>query len=72
MSGENRWSSWKEARSITPVSASGRRRSSGSASTSPHGVPEEAAMVHPLTSYDPSIRGEIVYPPAFDVVNQDR
>jgi hypothetical protein len=32
----------------------------------------EAAMVHPLRSYDTSIRGEIVYPPAFDVVNQDR
>ncbi len=38
----------------------------------PEGVPHEAAMAHPLTSYDPSIRGEIVYPPAFDVVNQDR
>jgi putative acetyltransferase len=38
----------------------------------PDGVPDEAAMVHPLTSYDPSVRGEIVYPAAFDVVNQDR
>ena len=38
----------------------------------PEGVPHEAAMAHPLTSYDSSLRGEIVYPPAFDVVNQDR
>ena len=38
----------------------------------PDGVPEEAAMVHPLTSYGPSVRGEVVYPPAFDLVNQDR
>ena len=38
----------------------------------PDWAPEEAAMVHPLTSYDPSMRGEVVYPPAFDVVTQDR
>lgn len=38
----------------------------------PDGVPEEAAMVHPLTSYDPSVRGVVAYPPAFDRVNQDR
>ena len=38
----------------------------------PDWAPEEAAMVHPLTSYEPSVRGAVAYPPAFDVVNQDR
>jgi len=38
----------------------------------PDWAPEEAAMVHPLTGYDSSVRGEVVYPPAFDLVTQDR
>ena len=36
--------------------------------TTPHDVPDEVWMVLPLPAYDPSIRGEIVYPPAFDGV----
>lgn len=31
-------------------------------------VPDEVFMVLPLTAYDPSLRGTIVYPPAFDEV----
>lgn len=38
----------------------------------PDWAPEEAGMVHPLSSYDPQVKGEVVYPPAFDLVNQDR
>lgn len=34
----------------------------------PGPIPDEAFMVKLLTSYDPSIRGRVVYPPAFDVV----
>jgi putative acetyltransferase len=36
--------------------------------TTPYDVPDEVWMVLPLPRYDPSIRGEIVYPPAFDSV----
>jgi putative acetyltransferase len=35
-------------------------------------APPEAAMVHPLSRYRPEIRGTVVYPPAFDQVNEDR
>jgi putative acetyltransferase len=38
----------------------------------PDWAPDEAGMVRPLSAYDPSIRGKIVYPPAFDVVAGDR
>ena len=34
--------------------------------TTPYDVPDEVWMVLPLPAYDPSIRGEIVYPSAFD------
>jgi putative acetyltransferase len=45
----------------------------------PHGIridlpewaPPEAAQVMRLASYDPSIRGKIVYPPAFDDVTPE-
>jgi len=36
----------------------------------PDWAPPEAAQVIRLTSYDPSIRGRVVYPPAFDVVGE--
>jgi putative acetyltransferase len=36
--------------------------------TTPYDVPDEVWMVLPLPGYDPGIRGEIVYPPAFDSV----
>jgi putative acetyltransferase len=38
----------------------------------PAWAPEAAAMVYPLSNYSPEIRGTVVYPPAFDRVNQDR
>jgi putative acetyltransferase len=38
----------------------------------PDWAPEEAAMVKALTSYRSEIKGKVVYPPAFDVVNVDR
>lgn len=36
--------------------------------TLPSWAPAEAAQVLRLTSYDPSLRGRVVYPPAFDIV----
>lgn len=36
--------------------------------TLPSWAPPEAAQVLRLTNYDPSIRGRVVYPPAFDAV----
>ena len=38
----------------------------------PDWAPEEAGMVRTLSAYDPGLRGEIVYPAAFDVVTPDR
>jgi putative acetyltransferase len=38
----------------------------------PSWAPPEAAMVLPLRGYRPEIRGTVVYPPAFDVVVEDR
>jgi putative acetyltransferase len=38
----------------------------------PDWAPEEAAMVLPLSGYDSSVRGEVVYPAAFDLVTGDR
>ncbi len=32
----------------------------------PDWAPPEASQVLPLRNYDPSIRGRVVYPPAFD------
>ena len=34
----------------------------------PFPLPDEVFMVLPLTAYEPSLRGRIVYPPAFDIV----
>jgi putative acetyltransferase len=34
----------------------------------PSWAPPEAAQVLRLTNYDPSLRGRVVYPPAFDIV----
>jgi putative acetyltransferase len=36
--------------------------------STPYDVPDEFWMILPLPGYDPSIRGQIVYPPAFDSV----
>jgi putative acetyltransferase len=36
--------------------------------STPYDVADEFWMILPLPAYDPSIRGEIVYPPAFDNV----
>ena len=38
----------------------------------PSWAPPEAAMVYPLRAYRPELRGVVVYPPAFDHVNEDR
>jgi putative acetyltransferase len=38
----------------------------------PSWAPPEAAMVRPLRAYRADVRGTVVYPPAFDRVNQDR
>ncbi|HEY6834838.1 MAG TPA: N-acetyltransferase [Gaiellaceae bacterium] len=38
----------------------------------PDWAPEEAAMVLPLSRYDASVRGDVVYPTAFDLVTADR
>jgi putative acetyltransferase len=38
----------------------------------PEWAPEEAAMVLPLSGYRSSVRGEVAYPPAFDLVTADR
>lgn len=35
----------------------------------PDWAPPEAAMVYPLSNYDPSVRGRLDYPPAFAVVH---
>lgn len=35
----------------------------------PEGVPPEAGMAFPLSAYDERMRGRLVYPPAFAVVN---
>jgi putative acetyltransferase len=37
----------------------------------PDWAPPEAAMAHPLSAYEPHIRGALVYPPAFDVLDED-
>jgi putative acetyltransferase len=37
----------------------------------PSWAPPEAAQVLPLRNYDPSIRGLVVYPPAFDAVTEN-
>ena len=37
----------------------------------PSWAPPDAGMVHPLTAYDPAIRGRLEYPPAFDGVIGD-
>jgi putative acetyltransferase len=37
----------------------------------PDWAPPEAAQILRLGQYDPAIRGELVYPPAFDVVGGD-
>jgi putative acetyltransferase len=37
----------------------------------PDWVPEEAGMVLPLSGYHSSVRGEVAYPPAFDLVSAD-
>jgi putative acetyltransferase len=39
--------------------------------TLPEWAPPEAAQVLRLQNYDPSIRGHLVYPPAFDVLEQN-
>jgi putative acetyltransferase len=36
--------------------------------STPYDVPDEFWMILPLPAYDPGIRGQIVYPPAFDSV----
>jgi putative acetyltransferase len=36
--------------------------------TLPSWAPPEAAQIRKLTSYDPRLRGRVVYPPAFDDV----
>lgn len=36
----------------------------------PSWAAKEAAMVYPLSKYKPEIKGEVVYPPAFDKVNE--
>jgi putative acetyltransferase len=38
--------------------------------TLPSWAPPEAAQVMRLRNYDPSIRGQVVYPPAFDDVSE--
>jgi len=38
----------------------------------PSWAPPDAAQVHPLSRYEPHIKGDVVYPPAFDHANQDR
>jgi putative acetyltransferase len=38
----------------------------------PSWAPPDAAMVYPLSRYRPEVRGTVMYPPAFDCVNQDR
>jgi putative acetyltransferase len=38
----------------------------------PSWAPPEAAMVYPLARYRPEIRGTVIFPAAFDRVNQDR
>jgi putative acetyltransferase len=38
----------------------------------PDGVPEEAGMALPLSAYDSGVRGDVAYPPAFDLVTADR
>lgn len=37
----------------------------------PSWAPAEAAMILPLSHYDDTIKGKLVYPPAFDVVAED-
>jgi putative acetyltransferase len=32
----------------------------------PDWAPPEAAQIYRLRNYDPAIRGQVVYPPAFD------
>ncbi len=39
--------------------------------TLPSWAPPEAAQVLRLAKYDPSIRGRVVYPPAFDLVSEE-
>jgi putative acetyltransferase len=39
--------------------------------TLPSWAPPEAAQVLRLTTYDPAIRGRVVYPPAFDLVSEE-
>jgi putative acetyltransferase len=34
----------------------------------PEWAPPQAAQVHPLTSYDPTVRGRLEYPPAFAAI----
>lgn len=36
----------------------------------PHWAPEDADMVYPLSAYNADIKGKVVYPPAFDKVNE--
>jgi putative acetyltransferase len=38
--------------------------------TLPSWAPPEAAQVLRLRSYDPALRGRVVYPPAFDAVSE--
>ncbi len=36
----------------------------------PHWAPKEAAMIYPLINYESDIKGQLIYPPAFDKVNE--
>jgi putative acetyltransferase len=38
----------------------------------PDWAPPEAAMVHPLSAYDPAISGRLDYPPAFRAIDEHR
>lgn len=44
----------------------GFRRASELGIDAPHGIPDEAFMALPLEVYDPSIRGQVVFPPAYE------
>lgn len=37
----------------------------------PSWAPPQAAQVIRLSSYSPAIRGQVIYPPAFDEVSED-
>jgi putative acetyltransferase len=43
----------------------GFHRASDFGINAPDGIPDEAFMVFPLRAYDPSIRGLVIFPPAY-------